>query len=132
MTAPLAITRVINACVLLELGGDAVLTDPYFTNHWFMRFREPIGLTAHQLPRLSAILGGHSVFNHWQPSSLAPYEFKQTTPVFVVPPLPELAALFKSEARVWRGCGNVYCELHTPELAQSKPAGKVPAIGSRR
>jgi L-ascorbate metabolism protein UlaG (beta-lactamase superfamily) len=79
----LAITRVINACALLELGDDAVLTDPYFTSHWFMRFREPIGLSVGQLPRLSAILGGHSVFDHWRPSSLAGYPFKETTPVFV-------------------------------------------------
>lgn len=83
MTPRLAITRVINACVLLELGDDAVLTDPYFTKHWFMRFREPVGLTVHQIPKLSAILGGHSVLDHWQPASLAPYAFKETTPVFV-------------------------------------------------
>jgi L-ascorbate metabolism protein UlaG (beta-lactamase superfamily) len=83
VTASLQITRVINACALLELGADAVLTDPYFTQHWFMRFREPIGLAVHQLPKLSAIIGGHSVFDHWQPSSMATYCFKDTTPVFV-------------------------------------------------
>jgi L-ascorbate metabolism protein UlaG (beta-lactamase superfamily) len=82
-SSSLAVTRVINACVLLELGDDAVLTDPYFTSHWFMRFREPIGLGVSQLPRLSAILGGHSVFDHWRPSSLGGYPYKQTTPVFV-------------------------------------------------
>ncbi len=81
--SPLAVTRVINACVLLEFGEDAVLTDPYFTDQWFMRFREPFGLNAQQLPRLSAIIGGHSVFDHWQPSSLQAYAFKETTPVFV-------------------------------------------------
>lgn len=81
--SPLTITRVINACVLLEFGEDAVLTDPYFTEHWFMRFREPIGLKVSQLPRLSAILGGHSVFDHWRPSSLRDYPFKEETPVFV-------------------------------------------------
>ncbi len=83
MTSPLAITRIINACVLLEFGEDAVLTDPYFTDHWFMRFREPFGLNVQQLARLSAIVGGHSVFDHWQPSSMQAYAFKDTTPVFV-------------------------------------------------
>jgi L-ascorbate metabolism protein UlaG (beta-lactamase superfamily) len=40
----LSITRVVNACVLLELGEAAVLTDPYFQAHWFMRMHEPVGL----------------------------------------------------------------------------------------
>lgn len=34
MSAPLAIiTRVVSACVLLELEGGAVLTDPIFEEH---------------------------------------------------------------------------------------------------
>lgn len=79
----LVITRVVNACALLELGGDAVLTDPYFQDHWFMRMREPIGLEVEALPRLTAILGGHGVFDHWQPKSLGAYPYKSETPVFV-------------------------------------------------
>jgi L-ascorbate metabolism protein UlaG (beta-lactamase superfamily) len=77
------ITRIVNASVLIELGADAVLTDPYFEEHWFMRMREPIGLRVEQLPRLTAILGGHGVFDHWQPRSLEKYPFKAETPVFV-------------------------------------------------
>jgi L-ascorbate metabolism protein UlaG (beta-lactamase superfamily) len=83
MSAPLAITRVINACVLIELGEDAVLTDPYFAGRWYMRFDEPIGLSVAELPRLAAILGGHSVPDHWQPASLAAYPYKDETPVYV-------------------------------------------------
>jgi L-ascorbate metabolism protein UlaG (beta-lactamase superfamily) len=86
MSPPLAATRVINACVLLEMGEDTLLTDPYFENHWFMRFTERIGLSAAQLPRLTAILGGHGVFDHWQPSSLRAYPFKDETPVYVATP----------------------------------------------
>jgi L-ascorbate metabolism protein UlaG (beta-lactamase superfamily) len=81
--AALTITRVINACVLFELGEAAVLTDPYFTDHWFMRFNEPIGLSVEQLPKLAAIIGGHSVFDHWQPASLAAYPYKGETVVYV-------------------------------------------------
>jgi L-ascorbate metabolism protein UlaG (beta-lactamase superfamily) len=81
--APLAVTRVVNACVLLQMGDDAVLTDPYFQDHWFMRLREPIGISVDQLPRLSALLGGHGVFDHWQPGSLRSYPFKAETPVYV-------------------------------------------------
>jgi L-ascorbate metabolism protein UlaG (beta-lactamase superfamily) len=79
----LALTRVVNACVLFEFDNGAVLTDPYFDEHWLMRLREPIGVGAEQLPRLAAIIGGHGVFDHWQPRSLAAYRFKAETPVFV-------------------------------------------------
>ncbi|WP_437742658.1 MBL fold metallo-hydrolase [Sorangium sp. So ce1504] len=83
MSARIAITRVVNACVVLELDGGAVLTDPYFDSHWFIGLREPIGLKVAELPRLAAILGGHGVFDHWQPGSMASYPFKAETPVFV-------------------------------------------------
>jgi L-ascorbate metabolism protein UlaG (beta-lactamase superfamily) len=79
----IAITRIINATVLIELAGGSILTDPYFDRHWFMRFDEPIGLRADQLPLLAAILGGHGVFDHWQPKSLRPYPHHGVTPVFV-------------------------------------------------
>jgi L-ascorbate metabolism protein UlaG (beta-lactamase superfamily) len=74
------ITRIVNACVLIELGGDAILTDPYFQPSWFMRMHEPIGLRSSALPKLTAILGGHGVYDHWQPGSI---EGQRETPVFV-------------------------------------------------
>jgi L-ascorbate metabolism protein UlaG (beta-lactamase superfamily) len=67
----------------LEFGADAVLTDPYFDNHRLVRFNEAIGLTVGDLPRLAAIIGGHGVFDHWQPRSLRSYPHRDTTPVFV-------------------------------------------------
>jgi L-ascorbate metabolism protein UlaG (beta-lactamase superfamily) len=83
MTSRIAITRIANACVLIETAGGAVLTDPYFDDHWFMRMHEPIGLKVAELPELSAIVGGHGVFDHWQPGSLREYPHKQRTPMFV-------------------------------------------------
>jgi L-ascorbate metabolism protein UlaG (beta-lactamase superfamily) len=82
--AILAITRVVNACVLLQFGEDYVLTDPYFSEllSWMPRMREPIGLRAEALPRLAAILGGHSAPDHWHLSSIDAYPYKDTTPVF--------------------------------------------------
>jgi L-ascorbate metabolism protein UlaG (beta-lactamase superfamily) len=79
----LVVTRVVNASVLLELGEHAVLTDPYFEPRWPVRVREPVGLRAARLPRLTAILGGHRVLDHWQPQSLADYPFKSQTQVYV-------------------------------------------------
>ncbi|MCZ6853183.1 MAG: MBL fold metallo-hydrolase [Gammaproteobacteria bacterium] len=83
MKPSFSVTRVINACVLLQFGEDFVLTDPYFDNHWYWKWNEPIGMTVEQLPKLSAIIGGHSVFDHWQIGALKSYEHKDQTPVFV-------------------------------------------------
>lgn len=80
---PVTITRVINPCALIEVGGRAVLTDPYFDDHRFVPMNEPIGLRAEQVPELAAILGGHRVFDHWQPGSLRGYPHRATTPVLV-------------------------------------------------
>jgi L-ascorbate metabolism protein UlaG (beta-lactamase superfamily) len=76
------VTRVINTCVLIEIGGCFVLTDPYFTDQWFFRTNEPIGLRSDELPTLTAILGGHRAFDHWQPSSMRGYSAPSITAVF--------------------------------------------------
>ena len=83
MKSSFSVTRVVNACVLLRFGEEAVLTDPYFVNSWYWKWTEPIGMTVSELPKLSAIIGGHSVFDHWQIGALKSYEFKDETPVFV-------------------------------------------------
>jgi L-ascorbate metabolism protein UlaG (beta-lactamase superfamily) len=82
-TSEVAITRVINPCALIEIGSDAILTDPYFTDHWFFPMHEPIGVAAAALPHLTAILGGHGVFDHWQPRSMVDSPKRLMTPVFV-------------------------------------------------
>lgn len=76
------ILRVINTCVLIEIGGHFVLTDPYFASRWFFRTNESIGLSPGELPMLSAILGGHRALDHWQPKSMSGYESRSTTAVF--------------------------------------------------
>jgi L-ascorbate metabolism protein UlaG (beta-lactamase superfamily) len=76
------ISRVINTCVLIEVDGFSVLTDPYFTDRWFFRTNEPIGLRPDELPTLTAILGGHRAFDHWQPRSMRGYSAHSTTAVF--------------------------------------------------
>lgn len=87
---PLAVTRVGNACVLIEIGGAAVLTDPWFRKHW--AFTEGNAIAPWQLPRLSAIVGSHSVFDHWNIDALAAYPFKASTPVLVATALMERKA----------------------------------------
>jgi len=82
MTNSFFVTRVINACVLLEIGEDVVLTDPYFRSPGYHGVEEPVGLPVEALPKLSAIIGCLGVFDHWQIRSLDCYAYKQETPVF--------------------------------------------------
>ena len=68
----LRITRVTNACVLIQLGDHSILTDPWFRNSW--GFNEDPGLAVADLPPLTAILGSHYAPNHWDIGSLREYE----------------------------------------------------------
>ena len=83
VTKELFITRIINASVLIEMGEDVILTDPYFRKRWYLGVDEPVGLAPEELPKLSAIIGGHSFLDHWQMKTLEPYPYKAETPVFV-------------------------------------------------
>jgi len=82
MKDTLFITRVINACVLLEIGEDVILTDPYFRSPGYHGIEESVGMPVEALPKLSAIIGCLSVFDHWQIRSLDAYAYKQETPIF--------------------------------------------------
>lgn len=79
----LALTRVANSCVLIELDGQAVLTDPWFTERWYLKRGEPLGLRLSQLPRLSAVVVTSFAANHWDLRALRDYPHKAETPVFV-------------------------------------------------
>jgi L-ascorbate metabolism protein UlaG (beta-lactamase superfamily) len=78
-----AVTRVANACVLLEFGGRAVLTDPFFTERWFLRRGEPLGLEVGQLPPLTAVVATNPVANHWDLRAMREYGAKSATAVVV-------------------------------------------------
>jgi L-ascorbate metabolism protein UlaG (beta-lactamase superfamily) len=82
MSSQVTVTRVINPTALIQIAGHAFLTDPYFEDHWFFPMIEPIGMQVSELPRLSAILGGHGVFDHWHMRSMRNYPHKQAIPVF--------------------------------------------------
>ena len=79
----IALTRVANACVLLELDGHTVLTDPWFTERWYLRRGEPLGLPVAELPPLTAIVATSFAANHWDLRALAEYPHKASTPVYV-------------------------------------------------
>lgn len=81
--AGLAITRVANACVLIELDGHAILTDPWFTERWYLRRGEPLGLRVTELPPLAAIVATNFFVDHWDLRALRDYRHKTSTPVYV-------------------------------------------------
>src|SRR5690348_16458968 len=84
--AVLAVTRVANACVLLELNGHTILTDPWFTERWYLRRGEPLGLRVTELPPLTAIVATSFAANHWDLRALREYRHKSATPVYVSTP----------------------------------------------
>src|ERR1041384_7319645 len=79
----IAVTRVVNSCVLLELDGHAVLTDPWFTERWWLRRGEPLGLGISELPPLAAIVVTNLATNHWDLRGLRALPAKEATPVYV-------------------------------------------------
>ena len=60
-----------------------MLTDPYFTERWHLHRGEPLGMTIGELPRLSAIVVGHSFPNHWDTRAVSQFARKTETPMFV-------------------------------------------------
>jgi L-ascorbate metabolism protein UlaG (beta-lactamase superfamily) len=72
----LTITRVANACVLIELNGHAVLTDPWFTQRWYLRRGESLGMPVADVPPVTAIVATSFAANHWDLRALAAYPHK--------------------------------------------------------
>ncbi|MEM9387906.1 MAG: MBL fold metallo-hydrolase [Pseudomonadota bacterium] len=78
------LTRINNACALIEIGEHAILTDPYFINYKMVGINEPVGLSVTELPPITAIIGCHCVIDHWQMESLVDYKYnKDDVRVFV-------------------------------------------------
>ncbi|MEM7058616.1 MAG: hypothetical protein AAF557_13565 [Pseudomonadota bacterium] len=83
-STPLTFTRVINACVLIEVGEHSILTDPFFQNWRIIGIKEDVAIAPRELPRLTAIIGCHAFIDHWQMAGLADYPHnKADVQVFV-------------------------------------------------
>ncbi|MEU6250294.1 MBL fold metallo-hydrolase [Glycomyces sp. NPDC047010] len=76
-----AVTRVANACTLIEIGGRRILTDPWFTERWYLRRGEPLGLRIEEVPPVDAVVVTSFAANHWDLRALRAYPHKATTPV---------------------------------------------------
>ncbi len=124
----MTVTRVINPTALIEIAGHTFLTDPYFDNHWFFPMNEPIGMQANELPRLSAILGGHGVYDHWNMPSISNYPHKHETPVLVatksMAKKAKQAGFGQTEVLTWGETRKISDQLEIVCLAGERSVGR--------
>lgn len=72
MPVTMEITRIAHSCLLVALGDDVFLTDPWFVDRPpIYRAGEPRALAAAELPPLDAVLVSHAHGDHCDLSSLA-------------------------------------------------------------
>lgn len=86
----LTVRRVVHASVLLEAGGVAVLTDPWFTQTSAYNHGEPLGLSIDKLPKLTAVVASHGHHDHYDMTGFAAYPDK-SVPMIVRPEMVQAA-----------------------------------------
>jgi L-ascorbate metabolism protein UlaG (beta-lactamase superfamily) len=79
---PVTITRVTHACVLLDFGGQRLLTDPWFSERPGYRRGEPLAFTPQTLPPLAGVLVSHGHYDHFDIATFAAYP-DHTVPLVV-------------------------------------------------
>lgn len=60
----LKITRIVHSCVLIDIGGRKLLTDPWFSERIGYRFGEEPGMTVENLSSLSGVVVSHDHHDH--------------------------------------------------------------------
>jgi L-ascorbate metabolism protein UlaG (beta-lactamase superfamily) len=86
MTEPLVITRVTHSCHLIQIGGQTVLTDPWFSERTFYHPGEPIALQPETLPHLDAVVISHEHYDHCDLDAFSHYRDKDV-PLLVAGPV---------------------------------------------
>src|SRR5947209_5000514 len=74
--AALTLTRVAHASVLLDFAGQAILTDPWYSEKPGYYHGEPYGIALADLPRLAGVVGSHAHYDHFDMASFAAYPDK--------------------------------------------------------
>ena len=72
----MTLTRVTHACVLLDFGGQVVLSDPWFTEKPGYYRGEPLAFTPATLPKLAAVVASHDHDDHFDLAAFAAYPDK--------------------------------------------------------
>jgi L-ascorbate metabolism protein UlaG (beta-lactamase superfamily) len=86
MTESLVITRVTHSCHLIQIGGQTVLTDPWFSQRAMYHPGEPIALQPEQLPHLDAVVISHEHYDHCDLDAFRRYRDKDV-PLLVAGPV---------------------------------------------
>ena len=84
MSTDLHVTRIAHSCHLIEIGGQVILTDPWFTVTPTYDPGEAVARSVRQLPELAAVVISHEHYDHCDLDALARYR-DLGVPV-VVPP----------------------------------------------
>jgi L-ascorbate metabolism protein UlaG (beta-lactamase superfamily) len=103
-----------------------VLTDPWFTERWYLHRGEPLGLPVAELPPLTAIVVSNAAPNHWDLHALTQYPHKATTPVYVsgrrMARQARAIGYRRVEVLAWHECRDLALALSI----EAVPAGRTP------
>ncbi|MGC5167954.1 MBL fold metallo-hydrolase [Luteimicrobium sp. DT211] len=90
MTESLTITRITHSCHLIRVGGQTVLTDPWFSQRPLYHPGEPIAMMPEDLPHLDAVVISHEHYDHCDLDSFRRYQDKNA-PMLVAGPVVDKA-----------------------------------------
>jgi L-ascorbate metabolism protein UlaG (beta-lactamase superfamily) len=71
--SPLTITRITHACVLIEWGDGALLTDPWFSEKPLYHHGESLPFDVSGLPDLTAVLSSMNHYDHFDVNAFSAY-----------------------------------------------------------
>jgi L-ascorbate metabolism protein UlaG (beta-lactamase superfamily) len=69
----LVVTRMTHACVLIQCGDEAILTDPWFSQKPLYRHGESLPLEIADLPTLTAVLSSMNHYDHFDVEAFSAY-----------------------------------------------------------
>lgn len=72
----LTVTRVAHATVLIDLNGQAILTDPWFSQKFTYYPGEPLGIALSSMPELAGVIVSHGHYDHYDMQAFQAYSDK--------------------------------------------------------
>jgi L-ascorbate metabolism protein UlaG (beta-lactamase superfamily) len=92
----LKITRIVHSCVLIDLGGPLVLTDPWFSEKFGYHFGETLATDVEGLPLLTGVVVSHDHADHNDMKALGRYKDRR------VPVIAERSAVKRAKRAGFR------------------------------
>ena len=75
--ATVTIVRIAHSCVLIDLDGSKILTDPWFSERFGYYHGEPYGITLENLPHLTGVVVSHGHYDHYDMEAFKSYPDKE-------------------------------------------------------